>query len=71
MTTIQINVYRMGDWYAARWIGGEYDGTDALEIEPTASVAEAIAAARTMPLNVPGLRVVAKVADVWNQPLDK
>lgn len=35
MTTI--NIYRSnGDWYGARWIDGEYDGSDLLEAETEA-----------------------------------
>lgn len=61
-TTIKINVYRSGDqWFGARWIGGEYDGCDVLD--DVGSEAEAIEAARTMPLAVDGDRTITRVAD--------
>ena len=63
--TVKINVYRDGgEWYAARWIGGEYDGCDTLEIDATASEAEALDAAHAMALRVGGPRDVRRVPDV-------
>lgn len=65
MTTIKINVYRDGgEWFGARWIDGEYDGCDSLDIAEGATEAEAIEAARNMPLNVKGERTVSRVDDV-------
>lgn len=62
---IRINVFRDGgEWFGARWIDGEYDGCDALEISGEASTAEAISAAQAMPLLVDGERTVAKVDDL-------
>ncbi len=62
---IQINVYRSGgEWYAARWIGGEYDGCDELDVSDDASDDEAMAEARTMALAVEGERTVSRVEDV-------
>lgn len=59
---VEINVYRSGGtWYAARTIGGEYDGCDALD---ATTEAEALCEARTMPLTVSGERVVRRVSDV-------
>lgn len=61
---IKINVYRAGgEWYAARWIDGEYDGSDALECNADASDAEALACAESMPLTISGQRVVRRVDD--------
>ncbi len=40
--TVKINVYAVGgDWFAARWIDGEYDGSDELDTAEGASVDEA------------------------------
>lgn len=61
---IRINVYQSGgEWFGARWIDGEYDGCDALEIDGDASEEEAIAHAESMPLIVQGLRTVERVED--------
>lgn len=69
MSDIRINVYRAGgEWYGARWIDGEYDGCDALDVEPEASTSDAIAHAQTMPLGVDGERSVARVADTEELP---
>ena len=63
--SIKINVYRDGQtWVGARWIDGEYDGCDELEISDNASEIEAIEAAKSMPLNAKGERIVAKVEDM-------
>lgn len=63
--TIKINVYRCaGEWYGARWIGGEYDGCDELPCDSDASEEEAIECARTMPLAARGSRDVRRVEDV-------
>lgn len=65
MATIKINVYRDGyEWFGARWIDGEYDGCDSLEIDDSASDAEALEAAQTMPLTISGERVVSRVDDI-------
>lgn len=65
MTTITINVYRDGSaWFGARWIGDEYDGCDELPVDEDATEAEAMAAAKTMPLCISGQRVVVKVDDI-------
>jgi len=65
MARIQINVYRDGgEWFAARWIDGEYDSCDALPVASDASETEAMEAAREMPLIVEGERVVRRVDDV-------
>ncbi len=62
---IKINVFRDGtEWFGARWIDGEYDGCDSLEIADSSSEAEAIQTAHAMPLRVRGERIVAKVDDV-------
>jgi hypothetical protein len=59
---IQINIYRAaGTWYGARWIDGEYDGCDALDVAGDASEDEARRAAETMPLAVSGRRDVRRV----------
>lgn len=61
---IKINIYRSsGQWYGARWIGGEYDGCDEMDIDGGASEIEAAAAARTMPLTVDGEREISRVED--------
>lgn len=61
---IEINIYRSaGAWYGARWIGGEYDGCDALDVADDAAEAEARVAAETMPLASGGARSVRRVAD--------
>lgn len=61
---IQINVYRAdGEWYGSRWIDGEYDGCDALEIPDDASAEAAIEHARRMPLSASGERQVRRVED--------
>lgn len=63
--TIKINVYRAGrTWYGARWIRGQYDGCDPLDIDDDAPVEEAVRAAMKMPLNTEGERIVAVVDDV-------
>lgn len=66
MSSIQINVFRDGsEWFGARWINGEYDGCDSLEISDDASTHEAIERAQTMPLlTAKGERIVAKVNDI-------
>jgi hypothetical protein len=65
MATIKINVYRDGStWFGARWIDGDYDGCDALDIADECSAAEAIAAARAMPMTVNGERLVSRVDDI-------
>ena len=68
MTTthsITINIYRTaGEWYAARWIDGEYDGCDAIDCDSDASDAEAIECAKEMPLNVGGSREICRVNDM-------
>lgn len=61
---IKINVYRSGgEWYFARWIDGEYDGSDLLDIPSDASDAEAIRAGYTAELSADGLREVHRVDD--------
>ncbi len=41
-TEIKINIYRdNGSWFGARWIGGEYDGCDALDVGAEADEGEA------------------------------
>ncbi len=68
---IQINVYRDGgEWFAARWIGGEYDGCDALDLDGDATEAEALGAAREMPLTVDGVRTVTLVPDAPDYDAD-
>ena len=65
MSTIKINVYRDGgEWFGARWIDGEYDGCDSLDIDDNSSESEAIEAAETMSLSVSGDRTVRKVDDI-------
>lgn len=65
MATIKINVFRDGtEWFCARWIDGEYDGCDSLEISNDASDAEAIEAAQNLLLTVPGERNVTRVDDI-------
>lgn len=65
MSSIKINVYRDGlVWFGARWIDGEYDGCDSLDISDDATEAEAIDAAREMPLTVTGERIVSRVEDI-------
>lgn len=62
--TIKINVYRVGSmWFGARWIDGEYDGCDPLDVAGDATEAEAIAEAHAMRLGVEGPREVVRVAD--------
>lgn len=62
---IKINVFRDGtEWFCARWIDGEYDGCDSLEISDDASEVEAIEAAHTMRLTVSGERVISRVDDI-------
>jgi hypothetical protein len=62
MHQIRINVYRHGStWFAARWIDGDYDGCDELDIDDDASPFAAVAAAEAMALNVDGERAVALV----------
>lgn len=62
---IKINVYLCGnDWYAARWIDGDYDGCDELDIPEGATAAEAVAEAERMPLTVDGARVINLVSEV-------
>ena len=62
--TILINVFRDGGvWFGARWIDGQYDGCDRLNVGNDASDDEAIEAVRTMPLLVEGPRVVRRVDD--------
>lgn len=63
--SVRINVFRDStEWYAARWIDGEYDGCDSLDIDDSATAAQAAAAALAMPLSSDGEREVASVADV-------
>lgn len=65
MSTIKINIYRDGStWFGARWIDGEYDGCDSLEVDNSATEAQAIEAAQTMPLTISGDRVVSRVDDI-------
>jgi shikimate kinase len=60
-TSIKINVYTVrGRWYAARWIDGEYDGCDALDVSKGASEQEAKIAAYAMPLIGTGPRIVTR-----------
>lgn len=60
----KINIYKSGGkWFAARWIGGEYDGCDALDVAPSATTAEAREAARTMPLRSVVEREINRVED--------
>jgi hypothetical protein len=62
---IQINIYRSGgEWYGARWIDGEYDGCDELDVPGDASEDEARLCAETMPLLVAGPREIRRVDDV-------
>lgn len=64
MSYIEINVYRaVGEWYGARWIDGEYDGCDALEIPDDASAEAAVEHALEMPLRCMGERSVRVVED--------
>lgn len=61
---IEINVYRAdGEWYGARWIDGEYDGCDRLDVEGGAPESAALEAARIMPLLAHGDRIVRRVSD--------
>jgi hypothetical protein len=61
---IKINVYRAGgEWFGARWIDGQYDGCDELDVAADAPESVALAYARDMPLAVDGERVVARTAD--------
>lgn len=61
---VKINVYRAGGkWFAARWIEGEYDGCDALDVASDATTAEAISAAEVMPLSADGPREIERVSD--------
>lgn len=65
MNTIKINIYRDGStWFGARWIDGEYDGCDSLEIDDSATEAQAIEAAQTMPLTISGDRIVFCLDDI-------
>jgi hypothetical protein len=62
---IKINVLRDGgEWFAARWIDGVYDGCDSLEIDDDASTDDALTAAEHIPLSVDGPRVIRRVDDV-------
>ena len=62
--TIIINIYRSGGaWFGARWIGGEYDGCDELDVAGDASADDARDAAMAMPLTAQGEREVQRVAD--------
>lgn len=62
---VKINVYRAGtEWFAARWIDGEYDGCDSLEISDDASDAQAIEAAEALMPKVKGERLIARVEDI-------
>ena len=62
---VRINVYRSGgQWFEARWIGDEYDGCDALDVDGDASEAEAMETARTMRLAAAGERTVVRVHDL-------
>ena len=59
MATIKINVFRdAGTWYGARWIDGEYDGCDSLDVS---SERDALEAARCLPLACAGERIVVLV----------
>lgn len=65
MAQIKINVYRAGGkWFGARWIDGEYDGCDEIDIATDATTIEAIQAASDMPLSVAGERVVVRAVDL-------
>ena len=62
---IRIHIYRSaGEWFGARWIDGEYDVCDSLDIDDEATTEQAIDAAMAMPLAVEGMRSVVRVADV-------
>lgn len=62
--SIEINIYRSaGSWYAARWIDGEYDGCDELDVAGDVTEDEARHEALTMPLLVAGPRLIRRVAD--------
>lgn len=62
-STIKINIWcDKGTWFGARWIDGEYDGTDELDVADGASAEDAERAAREMPLVVQGERIVAHVS---------
>lgn len=66
-TAIKINVYRHvtqgGSWCFATWIDGEYDTSDALDVDDNASEAEALECARLMPMVAIGKRTVVRVED--------
>ncbi len=61
---VVINIYRAGGrWFGARWIDGEYDGCDELDVADGASEEVALDEARGMPLLVRGERQINRVAD--------
>ncbi len=65
MPPIKINVFRdNGQWFGARWIDGEYDGCDALDIPDDATDDDALRAAMDVPLSVDGERTVERVSDI-------
>ncbi len=49
MNSTKVNVYKSGgEWFYALVVGGEVDHSDPLDIDASATDAEAIAAARAM-----------------------
>jgi hypothetical protein len=61
---IRINIYRAGEaWYGARWVNGEWDGCDELDVPAGATEQEAREEALRMPLRTKGERTVTRVED--------
>jgi hypothetical protein len=61
MKITKIKVYTVrGFWYVSRWIDGEYDGCDALDVPKGASEQAAKIAAYAMPLIGADFRIVSR-----------
>jgi hypothetical protein len=67
---IKINVYKAdGNWFTARWVNREFDGSDPLDISPNATSREARQAALEMPLTIQGEREIHVIVDFLPCPL--
>lgn len=67
---IKINVYKAdGNWFTARWVNQEFDGSDLLDISPNATPREARQAALEMPLTIQGGREFHVIVDFLPCPL--